>query len=111
MQLQSCWWRQSAVAELLLCWSVEALKRKRKNRKKKKKPTKRVSPHDPRVNPTQTIFKMGRVRVDPFFDGFENLLPIPIFYPGFGRVNESGSNFARYHHMTLVILTPYFSFF
>ena len=38
---------------------------------------------------------MGRVRVDPFFDGFENPLPIPIFYPGFGRVNESGSNFAR----------------
>jgi hypothetical protein len=34
----------------------KALKNKRKNRNKKK-PTKRVNPHDPQVNPTQTNFK------------------------------------------------------
>ncbi len=101
VQLQSCWsGRQSAVAELLEWWRRWKIKEKTEI---KKKPTKRVNPHDPQVNPTQTIFKWVGFGLTRFLTGLKIPYPYPYFTPRFGRVNGSGPNFARsmYQEMKL----------
>ena len=84
VQLQSCWSGGGRVQLQSCClagvwrrWNV-----KEKTERKKKKPTKRVSPHDPRVNPTQTIFKWVGFGLTCFLTGSKISYPYPYFTPG-----------------------------